>query len=72
MNPFLAISYNDDIDISARATQDMVENGINLGEAMRNAAQAIGGEGGGHPVAAGASIPKGKEEEFLKLLDELL
>jgi len=50
----------------------MVENGINLGEAMRNAAQAIGGEGGGHPVAAGASIPKGKEEEFLKLLDELL
>jgi len=70
--PILAISYNDDIDISARATQDMVENGINLGEAMRNAAQAIGGEGGGHPVAAGASIPKGKEEEFLKLLDELL
>lgn len=70
--PVISLSYNKDIDISARATQEMVENGINLGKAMREAAENVGGAGGGHPVAAGATIPKEKEEEFLKLLDEIL
>ncbi|MCD6474001.1 MAG: DHH family phosphoesterase [Thermoplasmata archaeon] len=70
--PVLALSYNDDIDISARASEKMVEDGINLGEAMKKAASLVGGEGGGHPIAAGATIPKNKEKEFLNLLDELL
>jgi len=70
--PVLAISYNNDIDISARATEEMVKNGVNLGEAMQKAAEKVSGGGGGHPIAAGASIPKGKEEEFLNELDDLL
>ncbi|MEM4071135.1 MAG: DHHA1 domain-containing protein, partial [Thermoplasmata archaeon] len=37
-----------------------------------NAAKEVGGFGGGHKIAAGATIPKGKENEFLKLLDENL
>jgi RecJ-like exonuclease len=31
-----------------------------------------GGIGGGHAVAAGATIPEGKDEEFLKSVDEIV
>ena len=70
--PVVAIAYNENIDISARATQEMVESGINLGEAMKKAAEKAGGRGGGHPIAAGATVPKDREEDFLKALDEFL
>jgi RecJ-like exonuclease len=32
----------------------------------------VGGYGGGHNIAAGATIPKGKEEEFLSNLEEVI
>lgn len=70
--PILALSYNEFIDVSARADDKMVENGINLGEALKLAAEKVGGIGGGHPVAAGAKIRKDKEEEFLEEVDKLL
>jgi len=59
-----------EIKISARGTQKLVENGLNLSKAMKNAASYVEGVGGGHSIAAGATIPKGKEEEFLDLLEE--
>ena len=34
------------------------------------AAKDLNGIGGGHNIAAGATIPKGKEEEFLQLLEK--
>ena len=37
---------------------------------MKKAAAALNGVGGGHDIAAGATIPKGKEEEFLDLLEQ--
>jgi RecJ-like exonuclease len=37
---------------------------------MKNAAAALDGVGGGHKIAAGATISKGKEEEFLELLEK--
>ena len=37
---------------------------------MHNAAKEFHGVGGGHKIAAGATIPKGKEEEFLDLLEK--
>lgn len=40
-----------------------------LSELMKSAAEAVGGEGGGHDVAAGAIIPTEKEQEFV---DQLL
>jgi single-stranded-DNA-specific exonuclease len=46
--------------------------GINLATAMESAAKQVGGFGGGHPVAAGASIPDGKEEQFITILDALI
>ncbi|RLF62149.1 MAG: hypothetical protein DRN31_04465, partial [Thermoplasmata archaeon] len=30
----------------------------------------LGGTGGGHEMAAGATIPRGTEDEFLKMLDK--
>jgi RecJ-like exonuclease len=36
---------------------------------MQKVAGRLGGIGGGHEMAAGATIPKGKEKEFLLLLE---
>ena len=32
----------------------------------------MGGAGGGHTIASGASIPPGTEERFLTVLDEIV
>lgn len=58
------------LKISARATNDLVEKGVNLSEALNTAAKLVGGLGGGHKMAAGASVPCEKREEFLKLIDK--
>jgi len=70
--PLIGFAEKDDGDIkaSARGTQDLVERGLNLSAAMKKAASALDGVGGGHNIAAGATIPKGKEEEFLTLLEQ--
>jgi RecJ-like exonuclease len=39
---------------------------------MKEAAASVGGIGGGHDIAAGASIPEGSEEEFLSTLDAII
>ncbi len=44
------------------------KNDSDLGKAVEKAALKVGGVGGGHDIAAGASIPKEKLEEFLKEL----
>lgn len=51
--------------VSARASDELVENGMDLSIAIGKAARHCGGQGGGHKAASGASIPKGSEEEFL-------
>jgi RecJ-like exonuclease len=58
--------------ISSRGTKYLVSKGLDLALALRDAAQGVGGVGGGHPIASGATIPKGKEEAFLKLVDEIV
>jgi RecJ-like exonuclease len=60
------------VKVSGRGTRDLVDEGLDLARAMAEAASAVGGIGGGHNVAAGASIPEGKEEEFLDLLDDIV
>ncbi len=59
-----------EVKVSARATEELVEKGLNLSLAMKKAAIAFNGVGGGHNIAAGATIPKGKEEEFLEILEK--
>jgi RecJ-like exonuclease len=71
--PLLSIVKKDDeIHISCRGNQDLVEKGLDLGAAMKKAASTLGGHGGGHAIAAGATIASDKEEEFLKKVDEII
>ena len=65
-----AETENGDVKVSARATHELVEKGLDLSRALRKAASTLDGVGGGHKIAAGATIPKGKEEEFLDLLEK--
>ena len=68
--PIIAFADSDiSIKVSARGTQDMVHRGLNLAVALHDSAKEVGGVGGGHDIAAGATIPRGAEEEFLTILD---
>lgn len=70
--PLIGFAYKDtgEVKASARATQQLVDKGLNLSFAMKKASKKLDGVGGGHSIAAGATIPKGKEEEFLDLLEK--
>ena len=65
-----ADTENGEVKVSARGTHELIEKGLDLSAALRKTAEALQGVGGGHKIAAGATIPKGKEEEFLELLEE--
>jgi len=39
---------------------------------MREASRAVDGDGGGHDVAAGATIPAGSQESFVDHADEIV
>jgi single-stranded-DNA-specific exonuclease len=65
-----AHTENGEVKVSARATQNLVDRGLDLGVALTRAAKELKGVGGGHNIAAGATIPKGKEERFLELVEQ--
>jgi len=58
------------IKVSARGNHDLILRGLNLAVALGDAASAVGGAGGGHDVAAGATVPEGRVDEFLAILDK--
>ena len=71
--PLVTLNHKDDmIKISARGNKPLIARGLDLSVALREAANAVGGNGGGHTIASGASIPPGREDEFLALLDRIL
>ncbi|MEM3259462.1 MAG: DHH family phosphoesterase, partial [Thermoplasmata archaeon] len=72
--PIIGFAENEygGIKISGRAPRELVDKGLDLSKAIREAAIAVGGNGGGHNIAAGGSIPKGKEEEFVNLLSSII
>jgi RecJ-like exonuclease len=43
---------------------------VNLGEVMREAAESVGGVGGGHSMAAGAKIPFSRRDDFTRVVLE--
>jgi len=63
---------DDEIHISCRGNQQLVLQGLDLGVAMKTVAGELGGYGGGHKIAAGATIAFGKEKEFLEKVDTML
>ena len=71
--PLISIVRNkDEIHVSCRGNQHLVSNGLDLGAAMKQAAKKLDGHGGGHAIASGATIALEKEEEFLKLVDDII
>jgi single-stranded-DNA-specific exonuclease len=57
---------------SSRSPHELQARGIDLAAAMRDAAAALGGQGGGHKGAAGATIPRGCEPAFIAHVDRLV
>ena len=71
--PTLALSrVRGKVKVSSRGTKYLVSKGLDLSAALKKAAEKYGGIGGGHAVAAGATISQGKEEEFIKSVDEIV
>ncbi len=54
------------LKLSARATDALVEKGVNLGRILQSLAPNYGGYGGGHAIAAGATIERGRLDDFLE------
>jgi single-stranded-DNA-specific exonuclease len=63
---------NDEIHVSCRGNQTLVSQGLDLGSAMKTVAGNLGGFGGGHKIAAGATIAYDKEQEFLTQVNTML
>jgi len=61
---------DDDVDISARANKRLVEQGLDMGELCDRLAGKFGGSGGGHDIAAGATIERENIERFLERIDD--
>ncbi len=60
------------LKVSCRSPRSLVDMGVDLGKAVKVAAERVGGLGGGHDAAAGAQIPDGSEDEFLRIVDEIV
>lgn len=58
--------------VSARCSRLLFLRGFDMSRAIRAAATAFGGEGGGHAVACGAEIRDADVSKFLEKFEELL
>ncbi|HJW96552.1 MAG TPA: DHH family phosphoesterase [archaeon] len=60
------------VKVSARAHDLLVEKGMNMERLVSEAASRLGGEGGGHKGAAGATIPRESQDAFISCIEEML
>jgi len=72
--PVIATAWSDDnqIKVSARSTEELIQRGLHMGMVMQVAAEELDGGGGGHDIAAGAYIPIEKEQEFIEKVNKLV
>ncbi len=68
----MADSENDEVKVSARGTKDLVAKGLDLSHVMRFCAATVGGAGGGHDIAAGATVPAEDREIFLDQVNSVI
>jgi RecJ-like exonuclease len=66
----VANADKDKAKVSSRASKELVEEGLNLGEIIGEICEELDGEGGGHNVAAGAKIPRENKDKFIEMLEE--
>ena len=68
--PFIFVTESEKTyKISARGNSALVAHGIHLGNILSDISSQLGGNGGGHDVAAGAHVPKDKLDELVEQLD---
>jgi RecJ-like exonuclease len=71
--PIFAFADADDgVKVSARASRALTDRGLDLSFVMKTASEIVGGYGGGHSVAAGATIPRGMEDAFLDAVEDIV
>jgi RecJ-like exonuclease len=71
--PFVAFTRSGSkVKFSARGSPSLYNAGVDLSIGMKEAGEALGGNGGGHPAASGAAVPKQDLDRFLDLLDASL
>ena len=72
--PIIAFAEKSDseIKVSARGSHQLIREGLDLSVVMREASRAVDGDGGGHDVAAGATIPTGRQRAFVDHADEIV
>ncbi len=72
--PIVAFARKNDGEtkVSSRGTAGLVAQGLDLSVVMKEAAQAVDGEGGGHDIAAGGTIPVGTEQTFIDRADDII
>ncbi|MCX8163667.1 MAG: DHH family phosphoesterase [Candidatus Micrarchaeota archaeon] len=68
----MALDEKNNVKISARAPAVLVKKGLNLGLILKTVSEEVGGVGGGHKIAAGATIPTNKINEILELFEKEL
>ena len=61
-----------ELKVSSRGSHALVRRGLDLSVVMREASQSVGGDGGGHDVAAGATIPVDGRDAFIQSADKLV
>lgn len=62
----------DEVKISSRATRKLTRQGLDLSIVMKEASQHCSGDGGGHDIAAGATIPAKNQAEFVEKANEIV
>ena len=68
---FSITEKEDEIQVSCRATRELVERGLDLGKVMSNIANKLGrSDGGGHKIAAGGSFRGVELERLIDMIDE--
>jgi len=60
------------LKISARAADELADDGFAINEVMEDACAEVGGEGGGHQSAAGGKVPREEQERFINIMEERL
>ncbi len=60
------------VKVSARATDHLVFKGVNLGKILQSLTPDYGGNGGGHAIAAGATVGRDKLDEFLAAFERTI
>ena len=68
----VAEAEKDKVKVSSRASKEVVEAGLNLGEIIGEICEELEGEGGGHNIAAGAKIPQENKQDFINQLNSLI